>query len=145
MAGMKRLAQFLSFALLVAPVAVTAQVLPAQTPQVATAPEMTFVVLSDTKGTQLNSYFGTLGPELRQSFLSNLSAADVKSSAHQQVDLLLTIDSQGGVSALRLAPGTQNSPVARAAWAAAKDAKYAPLPSGFGSPDLQLRVHFVAP
>ena len=106
---------------------------------------MTFVVLSDTKGSQLNSYFGSLSPELRQSFLSNLSAADVKSSAHQQVDLLLTIGSQGSLSALRLAPGTQDSPVARAAWAAVKDDKYAPLPNSLGNPELQLRVHFVAP
>ena len=142
---MRSLAQFLPFVLLVAPVAATSQVSPGQAPQVPTAPGMTFVVLSDTKGIQLNSYFESLGPELRQSFLSNLSAADVKSSDHQQVDLLLTIGSQGSLSALRLAPGTPDSPVARAAWAAVKDAKYAPLPNSLGSPDLQLRVHFVAP
>lgn len=145
MPGMRRLAQFLSFALLVSPVAVTAQILSGETPQVATLPEMSFVVLSDTKGVQLNSYFGSLGPELRQSFRSNLSAADGKASAHQQIDVLLAIDSQGNVSALSLAPGTQDSSVARAAWVAVKDAKYAPLPNGLGSSDLQLRVHFVAP
>lgn len=105
---------------------------------------VSFDILSDTKGTQLNSYLGTLAPELKQSFLSNLSVADAKPLAHQQVDLLVTIDSQGKVSALRLAPGTQDSPVARAAWAAVKDNKCASLPNSLGGSDLKLRVHFVA-
>jgi len=128
---MRRLAQFLCFALLVPSIAVNAQVrlLPEQTSPVAVAPGITFDILNDTKETQLNSYLGTLAPKLRHSFLSHLSAADAKQLAHQQVDLLITIGSQGDVPVLRLAPGTQDSPAARAAWAAAKDTKWAPLPS----------------
>ena len=143
---MRRPAQFLFLATLVSPIAALAQVpVPSeQTSQVATAPGVTFVILNDTKGTQLNLYLGNAARELQQSFLSNLSAADAKSFDHQQVDLLLTIDSQGNVSALRLAPGTQHSPVARAAWAAIKEAQFASLPNSLGSSDLQLRVHFIA-
>ena len=146
MAGMRRIVQFLCSALLVAPVVLTAQVVsvPGQTSQVAPAPGLSFTILSDTKGVEFNSYLRTLAPELQQSFLSNLSAADVKLSAHQQVDLLLTIDSQGSLSALRLASGTQDSPVARAAWAAAKNVRYASPPNSLGVLDLQLRVRFLA-
>lgn len=146
MPGMRRLAQFLSFALLVPSIAASAQVrpLPEQTSPVSAAPRVTFNILSDTKGTQLNSYLGNLAPKLRQSFLSHLSAADAKQLAHQQVDLLITIGSQGDVSALRLTPGTQDSPASRAAWAAAKDTKWAPLPSSLGGSSPQMRMHFVA-
>lgn len=145
-AGMNRLAQFLSFALLVPSIAASAQArpLPKQTSQVSAAPGVSFDVLSDTRGTQLNSYLGILAPELKQSFLSNLIVADAKPLAQQQVDLLVTIDTQGKVSALRLAPGTQDSPVARAAWAAVRDNKCASLPNSLEGSDLKMRLHFVA-
>lgn len=142
MSHMRRLAQFLSLALLAPSISVVAQVQPA--PAISAAPGVTFDILSDTEGTPLNSYLGTLAPELQKSFLGYLSAADVKQSAPQQADLLITLSSRGGVSALSLAPGTQDSPLSRAAWAAAKDTKFAPLPNGLGASSLHLRMHFVA-
>lgn len=145
MPSMRRLAQSLSLALFITPLAAAAQVgsLPGQITQVSAQNGVTFDILSDTRGTQLNSYLGTLAPELQQSFLGHLSAADAKSLARQQVDLLLTIGSQGKVSALRLAPGTQDSPVAKAAWAAVRDTNYGTLPTTLSGSDLILRVHFV--
>lgn len=145
MPSMRRLAQSLSLALFITPLAAAAQVgsLPGQITQVSAHNGVTFDILSDTRGTQLNSYLGTLAPELEQSFLGYLSAADAKSLARQQVDLLLTIGSQGKVSALRLAPGTQDSPVAKAAWAAVRDTNYGSLPTTLSGSDLILRVHFV--
>lgn len=145
MPSMRRLAQSLSLALFITPLAAAAQIgsLPGQITQVSAQNGVTFDILSDTRGTQLNSYLGTLAPELQQSFLGHLSAADAKSLARQQVDLLLTIGSQGKVSALRLAPGTQDSPVAKAAWAAVRDTNYGMLPTTLSGSDLILRVHFV--
>ena len=142
---MRRLAQSVMLALFITPLAAAAQVgsLPGQTTQPSTKNGVTFDILSDTRGTQLNSYLGVLAPELQQSFSGHLSAADAKSLAHQQVDVLLTIGASGEVSALRLAPGTQASPVAKAAWAALRDTKYGALPSTLGGSDLTLRVHFV--
>ncbi len=143
--SMRRLAQSVLLALFITPLAAAAQVgsLPAQTTQASAQHGVTFDILSDTGGTQLNSYLGILAPELQQSFLGHLSAADAKSLAHQQVDILLTIGASGEVSALRLAPGTQDSLVAKAAWAAVRDNKYESLPSTIGGSHLTLRVHFV--
>ena len=143
--SMRRLAQFALLALLITPLAAAAQVgsLPEQTTQAPPQDGVTFDILNDTKGTQLNSYLGILAPELQQSFLGHLSAADAKSLAHQQVDLLFTISAKGEVSALRLAPGTRDSLVAKAAWTAVRDNKYGSLPATLGGSDLMLRVHFV--
>ena len=145
MLSMRRLTPSVLLALFFTPLATAAQVgsLPEQTTQASAQNGVTFDILSDTKGTQLNSYLGPLAPELQQSFLSHLSAADAKSLAHEQVDLLLTIGARGEISALRLAPGTQASLVAKAAWAAVRDTKYGSLPTTLGGSDLTLRVHFI--
>lgn len=127
------------------PVAATAhQVRPdlARASQPSAAPQVAVETLSDTKGTQLNSYFRTFGPELRQSFSRSLGVGDANSVGPQEANLLLTITPNGNLSELRLESGTQDSPITRAAWEAVKNTKYPPLPSGLGGSDLKLRMHF---
>lgn len=136
----------LQVATLKPPAAATApQVTPylAEASQPSAAPQVDVEVLSDTKGTQLNSYFRTFAPELRQSFLRSLGVGDAPSVGPQEVYLLLTITPNGNLSELRLESGTQDSPITRAAWQAVKNTKYPPLPSGLGGSDLKLRMHFV--
>jgi hypothetical protein len=145
-AVMRRLTQLLSFALLAIPVAATAEVKPylGQDSRQSAAPHITFDILSDTKGTQLNSYLRAFAPELQQSFSKSLGLRDAQSVGPQQVDLLLTIAPDGKLSALRLGSGTKDSPITKAAWEAVKNTQYTPLPSSLGGSDLKLRVHFVA-
>ena len=107
-------------------------------------PGVTFDILNDTKGTQLNSYIGSLAPELQQSFISNMTVFGAEAPTHEQVSLLLTVDSEGRLSALRLSPGTRETAVAKAAWAAVRDTKFAPLPIILAGSVLSLRVHIGA-
>ena len=145
MPGMRTLARCLPIILLVPVVTSKAQFSPAaqQLSPIEAATGVSFDILSDTKGTQLTSYLGTLGPKLQQAFLGDLSAADAKNNAHQQVDLLMTIGPAGKLSGLHLAPGTQESPVAKAAWIAARDLQFASLPNSLHTASLTLRVHLV--
>ena len=105
---------------------------------------VTFDILSDTRGAQLTSYFEGLAPELQRAFLGNVIAFGATAPIYEQVALLLTIDSRGQLSALRLTPGTQESQVARAAWAAVRDTRFAPLPARLDGSSLRLRVHIGA-
>ena len=105
---------------------------------------VTFDILSDTKGAQLDSYLGKLAPELQRTFLRNVAPVGAAALTREQVSLVLTVDSQGQLSTLRLAPGTEESPVARAAWAAVRDTKFAPLPISLDGSTLSLRVHIGA-
>ena len=98
-----------------------------------------FETLSDTKGTQLNEYLGTLARELQKHLEQAESSNVSQSPSAMPVDLVLTINSQGTLTALRLE--SISSAASKAMWQVARDLTYAPLPNGLGGSDLKLRVH----
>ena len=109
-----------------------------QPSQPATSSHVSFETLSDTKGTQLNAYLGTLARELQEHLRLVESSNVSQSPSAMPVDLVLTINSQGTLTALRLE--SVRSTASKAAWQAARDLTYPPLPNGLGGSDLKLRV-----
>jgi hypothetical protein len=100
--------------------------------------------LSDTRGLQLGPYLSTFVPELRRRFTEKAGAADGGTSMPQQEAIVvLTISPGGELSALRLESEAQGSPIAQAAWNAANNTAYAPLPTALNDSTLTLRVHFI--
>jgi hypothetical protein len=102
-------------------------------------------VLSDTGGVQLGAYFAKVLPAVKARCAALLGAPGVvPSSDGQEVNLLLTITSSGQLAELRLEGGGAGSSLAKSAWEAARDASYAPLPTGLAGSQLKLRLHFAA-
>jgi membrane protein involved in colicin uptake len=141
---MKRPAQALRIAFIALSICGSAQ---CQTPTATTAsqmksPNLSFDILSDTKGVQLNSYLRSLGSELKDRFVVAASAGLADSLPRQQeATLVLTIAPDGKLSSLQTE--TQDSRITRAAWQAAKGATYAAIPVGMRSSGLKFRVHFI--
>jgi len=107
------------------------------------SPNLAFDILSDTKGVQLNSYLRTLGSELKDRFVVAASTGLPKSLPRQQeATLVLTIAPDGMLSNLQT-EAQDDSRITRAAWQAAKGAKYAALPVGLRTVSLKFRVHFI--
>jgi len=143
---MRRLAPFLSAVLLANPFAgpLQAQISTTQSAQQLHGPKVTLDVLSDVQGVQLDSYRRELVLELEHDLSEKLNAAGIRSGDQQEVEFLLTIQSAGNLSSLRLGPGTQDTPMARAAWKAVKDAKYTALPHGLNEASLKISVHLAS-
>ena len=143
---MRRLAPFLSSVLLANSFAgpLQAQTSTTQSAQQLYGPRVTLDVLSDVKGVQLDAYRKELVLELEHDLSGKLNALGVQARDQQEVELVLTIESAGNLSSLRLGAGTQDTPMARATWKAVKDAKYTALPHGLNNSSLRISVHVVA-
>ena len=143
---MRRLAPFLSSVLLANSFAgpLQAQISTTQSAQQLYGPRVTLDVLSDVKGVQLDAYRKELVLELEHDLSGKLNALGAQSRDQQEVELVLTIESAGNLSSLRLGAGTQDTPMAKAIWAAVRDAKYTALPHGLNEASLKISVHLAS-
>lgn len=131
MPRMRRPTKVLSPALLALLMSAGAQTTTAKISRFSQTPRITFDILSDTRGVQLTPYLGSLVPELQKRFTAASDASSSSLPSEHEAAVLLTIAPDGKLSSLQLE--AQDSPTAKHAWQAAKDATYEPLP---GLPDV---------
>ncbi len=106
---------------------------------------MSFDMLSDTGGADLNPYMENLMSNLRQRWLPMVnSTAKQPLLGPKETLISLTIAPDGNLVAMRLDSSTHSEALNKAAWTAAAGTPYAPTPPGMRDRDLKLRVHFVA-
>jgi TonB family protein len=144
--GMTKLVRFLSHALFT-----SCFIAPAYS-QVA-APEISMHVsglrvgvdlLSDTGGTNMSPYMKNLISDLKKQWLPLVKdAVDSQSAKPRETILSLTIAPDGQVLAMKLEKASTDTALDKAAWNAAKETSFLPLPSGLKDTDLKLRFHFV--
>jgi TonB family protein len=136
---MKKLVRFLSVAFLTA-----ISVAPVYG-QVASQPALKLGVdvLSDTNGTNLDSYMKVLVSDIRKRWVSVVTQmADQPNTKHEETVISLTIAPDGRVLAMRLESSAHDVAVDKAAWSAMSGATYGPSPAGLKDAELKLRVHF---
>ncbi len=141
---MRTITRLLLILALASPAVVAAQAVPptALNAQPPTSFGISFEALSDTKGTQLNLYLGSLARNLRDAVRNDQVASGTEVDTPQAVDLVLTIDGQGELVALHLESAA--TPMSKAVWKAATRITYAPLPDGLRDTSLRLKVHVAA-
>lgn len=141
---MRTITRLLLVLALASPAVVTAQSVPltelnARPPA---SSGISFEALSDTKGTQLNLYLGSLARNLREALRNDSVASRAEVGTPGPVDLVLTIDGQGKLVALHLE--SADTPMSKAVWKAATKITYAPLPDRLRDTSLRLKVHVAA-
>ncbi len=139
--GMKRLVQVLSFGLLTFCINAFAQSAAAVAPSLATGLTLNVELLSDTNGTNLDGYMRKLASEIKAHWTA--PAPGDGAASEQEADIRFTLAPDGKLLAMRLEGPKHNLPLDKAAWAATKDAVYAPLPVELKDGKLEVRVHFL--
>ena len=92
----------------------------------------------------MQPYMSHLISDLRQRWLSLVARAQMQSSStRQETSITLALTPAGHLAAMHMDDATHVAVLDQAAWSAAKEASYLPLPTGSKAANLTLRVHFV--
>jgi TonB family protein len=145
MLGMKKLLGFLSLTLLSACLMkpASAQMASPEVWPQASGLNVGVDLLSDTGGANFGPYAKTLISDVKRHWIQLMAERVGPSDMKQQETLIVvTIGSDGRVLAMRLDEEARGGAFERAAWEAAKETSYEPLPAGMKEQSMKFRVHF---
>lgn len=99
-------------------------------------------LLSDTHGVHADPYIRRMVADLRASWLPLVQAAS-QHLTNQATIVHLTLAPDGNLLSMRLESPVSDAAQSQAAWTAARETSYRPLPAGMNGRNFDVRVHFV--